>query len=232
MKKNIFLIIMLFVDVFIFAQTEFLNFYNLEDVAYEQIEYHDGFLRQEDIDNKDYETCRIYYYKNFSLKYYYNNKAGNENAMKIFNRLFSTGDEMCLNFDTYKIKNDVKVFLIFVGYTATRFIRYFYIFDITDKNNIYFYRLVSELFFVYQMDEIFFGKFKNKLCFFKITKDTNLYKNNPQYYFAPYIIENNEIKEYTDKSMRYRVYFDFDFSGDKGLYNIRQSFSKFQKTRN
>lgn len=224
MKKFTCFMIVLSLCISAFAQTEFLKFYNLADVVYEKIKYQDGFLKQEDIDNKEYKTCRMFLYNEFILSYYYNSKTGRENTIKLFNHFFTTGDEMCLDFATYKIKSDDKDYLVLVGYTAIRYLRYFYIFDITDKNNIYFYKLVSELFFVYQKDEIFFGKFKNKLCFFKITKDTNLCKNNPQYYFAPYVIENNKIHEYTEKSMKYRVYFDFDFLGDKGIYNMKQGF--------
>ncbi len=222
MKKYILIIIILFFDISIFAQTEFLKFYNLEDIAYDKIEYHDGFLSEEDIDNKDYETCRMFFYNDFSFSYYFNSKKGNENAIRIFNQFFLIGDELCLKFDSYNIKSDDKNLFILVGYTSSRFIRYFYIFDITDKNNILFYKLLSELYFVYQENELFFGKFNDKLCFFKITKDTDIYNDNPQYYCAPYIIEKNEIKEYTDDYMKYRVYFDFDFSGEKGIYNVQK----------
>jgi len=230
MKKLIFFLLLL--SFFsIFSQTEFLKFYDLESVEYEKLEYYEGFLREEDIDDNDYETCRLLIYNDFSVAYYYSKKRGNENSIKIYNHAFVMGNELCQKFDTYKIQNEEKTYLILVGYTSTRFERFFYIFDITDKNNICFYKMVSDLFFLYQENEEFFGIFNNKLCFFAITYrwGKDFYKKNdnrPLYYIAPYIIDSNELKEFTEDNKKYRVYFDFDFKSGKGVYNINQYFEK------
>ena len=154
-KTNFFLLLLSFFSIF--SQTEFLKFYDLESVEYEKLEYYEGFLREEDIDDNDYETCRLLIYNDFSVAYYYSKKRGNENSIKIYNHAFVMGNELCQKFDTYKIQNEEKTYLILVGYTSTRFERFFYIFDITDKNNICFYKMVSDLFFLYQENEEFFG---------------------------------------------------------------------------
>lgn len=232
MKKAILFLMSLFAPLCVFAQAEFLRYYDMETVASERLEYHDGFLSEDEIDDSDYETCRLFFCGDFSFAYYYAKKNGNENAIKINGQTFVTGDEMCQEFDAYRIRDGEKTYLVLAGYaSAARFVRFFYIFDITETNAVRFYKMISDLFFVYQRDEDFFGRYKNRLCFFAITdrwisgsrkKDDGL----PNYYIAPYFIDGGELKEFAEKGKQHRVYFDFDFKGGKGVHNITQDFGK------
>lgn len=229
MKKTSALTVVLFCALYAFAQTEFLDMYGVEKITSEKLTYdRDGFLPKERIDDKNYEECRIFFYKDFFLSYYMYHKKTNEHAVKLYGHLFVTGEELWQNFDTYKIDYDNKQYLALVVYTWVGFLRIFYIFDITDKNNVLFYKKVSHLVFSYQQKEDFFGVFKNKLCFFSVTDRFYSYfdgKNNclPLYYVAPYVITNSAFEEYADDIGRtYRIYFDFD--SDKGVYNIQKDF--------
>ena len=232
MKKPILFLLSLFTSFYVSAQAEFLRYYDIETVASERLEYRDGFLMEDEIDDSDYETCRIFFCGDFSFSYYYAKKSGNENAIKINGQTFVTGDELCQEFDAYRIRDGGKTYFVLAGYAAAaRFVRFFYIFDITDMNAVRFYKMVSDLFFVYQRDEDFFGLYKNRLCFFAVTdrwragshkKDDGL----PLYYIAPYFIDGDELKEFAEEGSQHRVYFDFDFSGEKGVYNITKDFEK------
>ncbi len=232
MKKTTLFLLSLFASSCVFAQAEFLRFYDMKNVSSEKLEYHDGFLSEDEIDNSDYETCRLFFYDDFSFAYYYGKKSGNENAIRINGQTFVTGNELCLAFDTYRIHDGGKTYFVLAGYTAAaRFARFFYIFDITDTNAVCFYKMVSDLFFAYQGNEDFFGLYKNRLCFFTVTdrwrcgshkKDDGL----PLYYVAPYSIDDGELKEFAEDGRQCRVYFDFDFAGGRGVYNIKQDFAK------
>ncbi|MDE5580824.1 MAG: hypothetical protein K2I95_05325 [Treponemataceae bacterium] len=232
MKKPILFLLSLFTSFYVFAQADFLRYYGMETVASEKLEYRDGFLQEDEIDNGDYETCRIFFCGDFSFSYYYAKKNGNENAIKINGQTFVTGNEMCQEFDAYRIRDGGKTYFVLAGYAAAaRFVRFFYIFDITDTNAVRFYKMVSDLFFAYQRDEDFLGRYKNQLCFFAVTDRwmASLRKKDdgiPNYYIAPYFIDGDELKEFAEGGKRHRVYFDFDFSGEKGVHNITRNFEK------
>jgi len=214
------IILFLINTIYCFSQNA-AEFYDCKKVDLQNIKCEmSGTYLEEDIEDKNYSNCFFYDIslngsgENTRILYYaeedYIKDTNRHSKIEINGQKFIIdGFELMYSTEFYFFTYSKRKYLFVTADSAGgHHLRFMYIFDVTDIEHIHLYLLKDNSFL---SKEPLIGIFHDELCFFSADR---VHDYNGEYFYAPYVIKNNELQEMTDASgKQYRVYFNVSYPG-------------------